>query len=218
MSKNVERFSTIRRFGRWPEEKEEIVKTKQLMAIEIAEKLKQSFGTPNIVSNDGTVDILHEGYAFRLFLNASNGGPLIREIEAEQTIVSKHAMLLASISSRFDVCNCSTNCKAMDSFPDVLSAFLDEIIELMVAKVFCHPGGLSPPNSREVAFARFLELLCTHPLVYYLLSLILKVQEDKTVKTAPFPEMLSKERKIHFALGYEGRRRRGGGGGGGRQQ
>ena len=39
----------------------------------------------------------------------------------------------------------------------------DEIIELLVAKVFCHPGGLSPPNSREVAFARFLELLCTHP-------------------------------------------------------
>ena len=150
--------------GRWPEEKEEIVKTKQLMAIEIAEKLKQSFGTPNIVSNDGTVDILHEGYAFRLFLNASNGGPLIREIEAEQTIVSKHAMLLASISSRFPTFAIAVQIAKRWIASQMFSPhFLDEIIELMVAKVFCHPGGLSPPNSREVAFARFLELLCTHP-------------------------------------------------------
>jgi len=150
--------------GRWPEEKEEIVKTKQLMAIEIAEKLKQSFGTPSIVSSDGTVDILHEGYAFRLFLNASNGGPLIREIEAEQAIVSKHAMLLASISSRFPTFAIAVQIAKRWIASHMFSPHIpDEIIELLVAKVFCHPGGLSPPNSREVAFARFLELLCTHP-------------------------------------------------------
>tara|TARA_B100001173_G_scaffold9648_1_gene8407 strand:- start:1303 stop:3525 length:2223 start_codon:yes stop_codon:yes gene_type:complete len=150
--------------GRWPEEEEEIIKTKQLMAIEIAEKLKQSFGTPNIVSNDGTVDILHEGYAFRLFLNASNGGPLIREIEAEQAIVSKHAMLLASISSRFPTFAIAVQIAKRWIASHMFSPHVpDEIIELLVAKVFCHPGGLSPPNSREVAFARFLELLCTHP-------------------------------------------------------
>ena len=150
--------------GRWPEEEEEIIKAKQLMAIEIAEKLKQSFGTPNIVSNDGTVDILHEGYAFRLFLNASNGGPLIREIEAEQAIVSKHAMLLASISSRFPTFAIAVQIAKRWIASHMFSPHVpDEIIELLVAKVFCHPGGLSPPNSREVAFARFLELLCTHP-------------------------------------------------------
>jgi U3 small nucleolar RNA-associated protein 22 len=150
--------------GRWPEEEKEIIKTKQLMAIEIAEKLKQSFGTPNIVSNDGTVDILHEGYAFRLFLNASNGGPLIREIEAEQAIVSKHAMLLASISSRFPTFPIAVQIAKRWIASHMFSPHVpDEIIELLVAKVFCHPGGLSPPNSREVAFARFLELLCTHP-------------------------------------------------------
>jgi len=150
--------------GRWPEEEEEIIKTKQLMAIEIAEKLKQSFGTPNIVSNDGIVDILHEGYAFRLFLNASNGGPLIREIEAEQAIVSKHAMLLASISSRFPTFAIAVQIAKRWIASHMFSPHVpDEIIELLVAKVFCHPGGLSPPNSREVAFARFLELLCTHP-------------------------------------------------------
>lgn len=150
--------------GRWPEEEEEIIKTKQLMAIEIAEKLKQSFGTPNMVSNDGTVDILHEGYAFRLFLNASNGGPLIREIEAEQAIVSKHAMLLASISSRFPTFAIAVQIAKRWIASHMFSPHVpDEIIELLVAKVFCHPGGLSPPNSREVAFARFLELLCTHP-------------------------------------------------------
>ena len=150
--------------GRWPEEEEEIIKTKQLMAIEIAEKLKQSFGTPNIVSNDGIVDILHEGYAFRLFLNASNGGPLIRKIEAEQAIVSKHAMLLASISSRFPTFAIAVQIAKRWIASHMFSPHVpDEIIELLVAKVFCHPGGLSPPNSREVAFARFLELLCTHP-------------------------------------------------------
>jgi len=150
--------------GRWPEEEEEIIKTKQLMAIEIAEKLKQSFGTPNIVSNDGIVDILHEGYAFRLFLNASNGGPLIRKIEAEQEIVSKHAMLLASISSRFPTFAIAVQIAKRWIASHMFSPHVpDEIIELLVAKVFCHPGGLSPPNSREVAFARFLELLCTHP-------------------------------------------------------
>ena len=150
--------------GRWPEEEKEIIKTKQLMAIEIAEKLKQSFGTPSIVSNDGIVDILHEGYAFRLFLNASNGGPLIREIEAEQAIVSKHAMLLASISSRFPTFAIAVQIAKRWIASHMFSPHVpDEIIELLVAKVFCHPGGLSPPNSREVAFARFLELLCTHP-------------------------------------------------------
>ena len=100
------------------------------MAIEIAEKLKQSFGTPNIVSNDGTVDILHEGYAFRLFLNASNGGPLIREIEAEQAIVSKHAMLLASISSRFPTFAIAVQIAKRWIASQMFSPhFLDEIIE-----------------------------------------------------------------------------------------
>ena len=187
--------------GRWPEEKNEIIKTKQLMAIEIADKLKQSFGTPNSVSDDGTVDVLHEGYAFRLFLNASNGGPLIKEIEAEQTIVSKHAMLIAAISARFPTFAIAVQIAKRWIASQMFSPHIpDEIVELLVAKLFCHPGGLSPPNSRECAFVRFLELISSHPFSVLPIVLDLRALEVRAAKIALFLGLASRKRRILCSL------------------
>lgn len=53
--------------GRWPDSHEAFLKTKASMGVQLAEALQSSFGL-DATATEQYVDVLAEGFAFRLFL------------------------------------------------------------------------------------------------------------------------------------------------------
>jgi U3 small nucleolar RNA-associated protein 22 len=149
--------------GRWPENSAAINKTKAAMALTIADQLRSSYATPAVVAEEA-VDVLHEGYAIRLHINATAGGADNEAAEKHLINGAAHAGVIATISARFPAYGPATQVAERWISGHMLSSHVgDEIIELLVGYLFLHPGAVEPPTSREVAFVRFLDLLASHP-------------------------------------------------------
>ena len=86
--------------GRWPEDPVAIDKTRSMMAVQLAESLRKSYAMPSIIAEEA-VDILFEGYAFRVHVSASAGGPHVKATEEKLLARAAHAGLIASIAARF---------------------------------------------------------------------------------------------------------------------
>lgn len=149
--------------GRWPENSMAINKTKAAMALTIANQLRSSYAMPTIVAEEA-VDILHEGYAFRLHINSTAGGANNEAAEKHLIKGAAHAGVTATISARFPAYGPATQVAKRWISTHMLSPHIrDEVVELLVGYLFLHPGAVEPPTSREVAFVRFLDLLASHP-------------------------------------------------------
>lgn len=178
--------------GRWPDDPIAIEKTKTMMAIQLAESLRKSYAMPSIVSEEA-VDLLFEGYAFRVHVNASAGGPHVKATEEELHHRAAHAGLIASIAARFPMYGASTQLINRWIASQMFSAHVsDESIEALVALLFVNPCSQLPPMSREVAFLRFLNLLASHmwfdPVVLDPESVVTVAEIegiDRTAKDAP---------------------------------
>ena len=148
--------------GRWPEDPESIEKTKAMMALQLAEQMRKSYAMPHIISEDA-VDILFEGYAFRIHVSAAAGGPHVKATEAKLLERAAHAGLIASVAARFPMYGISTQLINRWVSSHMFSPHLsDEAIEALVGILFVSPNAALPPMSREVAFLRFLNLLTNH--------------------------------------------------------
>lgn len=148
--------------GRWPEDVPSIEKTRALMAIQLAESLRKSYAMPSIVAEE-SVDILFEGYAFRVHVSAATGGPHVKATEEKLLERASHAGLIASVAARFPMYGLSTQLINRWVASHMFSPHItDEAIEALVATLFISPGSALPPMSREVAFARFLSLIASH--------------------------------------------------------
>mmetsp|Transcript_27593 Transcript_27593/g.44198 ORF Transcript_27593/g.44198 Transcript_27593/m.44198 type:complete len:1100 (-) Transcript_27593:1628-4927(-) len=149
--------------GRWPENSAAINKTKAAMALTIADQLHSSYATPAVVA-EGSVDVLHEGYAFRLHINSTAGGANNEAAEKHLIQGAAHAGVISTISARFPAFGPATQVATRWISGHLLSSYIgEEIVELLMGHLFLHPGAVEPPTSREVAFVRFLDMLATHP-------------------------------------------------------
>lgn len=164
--------------GRWPENHIAINKTKSAMALKIAEQLRSSYGTPSIVAEEA-IDILHEGFAFRMHINSSASGSNNESAERNLIMRAAHAGIVATIAARFPVFGPAVQVAKRWIAGHMLSPHLvDDVVELLVGYLFLHPGSALPPTSREVAFLRFLDLLACHP--WNVLPLFVDPEEEVT--------------------------------------
>lgn len=178
--------------GRWPEDPDAIAKTRSMMAIQLAESLRKSYAMPSVIAEEA-IDILFEGYAFRIHVNASAGGPHVKATEEKLIERASHAGLIASIAARFPMYGLSTQLINRWVSSHMFSPHLsDEAIEALVALLFVNPGAALPPMSREVAFLRFLNLFASHiwfdPVVLDPEGIVSDAEIesiDRTAKTAP---------------------------------
>ena len=166
--------------GRWPENSTAINKTKAAMALKIAEQLRSSYATPTVVAEEA-IDILHEGYAFRLNINSTAGGANNEAAELHLIKGAAHAGMISTIYARFPAYGPATQVAKRWISAHMLSSHIGgEIIELLVGYLFLHPGAVEPPHSREVAFVRFLDLIASHP--WNVLPLFLDPDDEVTLE------------------------------------
>ena len=178
--------------GRWPEDPVAIDKTRSMMAVQLAESLRKSYAMPSIIAEEA-VDILFEGYAFRVHVSASAGGPHVKATEEKLLARAAHAGLIASIAARFPMYGVSTQLITRWVSSHMFSPHVsDEMIEAISALLFINPGASLPPMSREVAFLRFLNLIASHmwfdPLILDPEGVVTSAEiesVDRTMKDAP---------------------------------
>ena len=90
-----------------------------------------------------------------------------------------HAGVIATVNLRFPAYGPATQVAKRWIAAHMLSLhFNGEVIELLMAYLFLHPGAFEPPTSREVAFVRFLDLLASHPWNVLPLFVDPAVEED----------------------------------------
>ena len=174
--------------GRWPEDPTSIEKTRAMMAIELAESLRKSYAMPSIVSEE-SVDILFEGYAFRVHISAAAGGAHVKATEEQLLERAAHAGLIASIAARFPMFGVSTQLINRWIASHMFSPHIsDEAIEALVATLFVTPGSALPPMSREVTFVRFLNLIASHlwhdPVVLDPENVVTEAEVERINRTA----------------------------------
>ena len=164
--------------GRWPDNSMAINKTKAAMALKIAEQLRSSFAMQTVVAEEA-IDVLHEGFAIRMHINSTAGGAKNEAAERHLICGAAHAGVIATVNLRFPAYGPATQVAKRWIAAHMLSPhFKGEVIELLMAYLFLHPGAFEPPTSREVAFVRFLDLLASHPWNVLLLFVDPAVEED----------------------------------------
>lgn len=164
--------------GRWPDNSMAINKTKAAMALKIAEQLRSSFAMQTVVAEEA-IDVLHEGFAIRMHINSTAGGAKNEAAERHLICGAAHAGVIATVNLRFPAYGPATQVAKRWIAAHMLSPhFKGEVIELLMAYLFLHPGAFEPPTSREVAFVRFLDLLASHPWNVLPLFVDPAVEED----------------------------------------
>ena len=164
--------------GRWPDNSMAINKTKAAMALKIAEQLRLSFAMQTVVAEEA-IDVLHEGFAIRMHINSTAGGANNEAAERHLICGAAHAGVIATVNLRFPAYGPATQVAERWIAAHMLSLhFNGEVIELLMAYLFLHPGAFEPPTSREVAFVRFLDLLASHPWNVLPLFVDPAVEED----------------------------------------
>ena len=149
--------------GRWPDNSMAINKTKAAMALKIAEQFRLSFAMQTVVAEEA-IDVLHEGFAIRMHINSTAGGANNEAAERHLICGAAHAGVIATVNLRFPAYGPATQVAKRWIAAHMLSLhFNGEVIELLMAYLFLHPGAFEPPTSREVAFVRFLDAFASHP-------------------------------------------------------
>ena len=137
-----------------------------------------SFAMQTVVAEEA-IDVLHEGFAIRMHINSTAGGANNEAAERHLICGAAHAGVIATVNLRFPAYGPATQVAKRWIAAHMLSLhFNGEVIELLMAYLFLHPGAFEPPTSREVAFVRFLDLLASHPWNVLPLFVDPAVEED----------------------------------------
>ena len=173
----VEILCQLEGSGKWPDAPAAFAKMKAAVGVELAQLLHSSFGIEASAAED-YVDILSDGFAFRLILHTERDAAM-QKMMLTAAGLSHHPLAEQDIGLRmWHQGTLSAAAAANPAFePSVRLAkrwiasqwlsphFQEEGIELLVAVAFSSGDGVAapPPGSRVAGFLRFLRLLGTHP-------------------------------------------------------
>lgn len=175
--------------GNWPEAPVAIRKTKAAFCLQIAQSLQKKWNVGCVAAEDA-IDIIVEGYVFRLLL--------MYDKDPTRAMTSKDDEQLGTVSPAHDLLLQSSHASLIQGLHGVYPAFgptvrlakrwtwshffsgalSEEVIELLVAYVFVRPSPYLPPASRVTGFLRFLQLLVNHE--WALEPLVVDVNGDLT--------------------------------------
>lgn len=157
--------------GVWPDDPQAAEQTRTAFALAIASELGSAFGMASSASTGGEVDILFEGFAFRLHVTTEADAR--RHVAApgvapthpvHVSVCARHAAAMAglcgthaSLAGAVRLANRWLGCQLLGAH------FTHQAVELLVACGYVHPVGGAPPASREAGFLAFLQLMGTHP-------------------------------------------------------
>ncbi|KAL2621529.1 hypothetical protein R1flu_001734 [Riccia fluitans] len=175
--------------GRWPDAPVAIQKTKLAFCLNIANRMQEMWGIYCIASEDA-VDILMDGFAFRLsilyekdrtFINReklasalSSGGALPMKVgtavsdapaslKEDRLLRSMHASILHGLHGQYPAFSPTVRLAKRWVASHLFSGVIvEEAVELLVAYLFVNPAPFRRPSSRVTGLLRFLNLLERH--------------------------------------------------------
>ena len=161
--------------GAWPDHAEAAAKTRTAFALAISAELGSAFGVASSASESGDVDILFEGFAFRIHVTTeADARRHAQELQTSDTphvsVVARHAAALAGLCGTHASLGAATRLAKRWLAAQLLgNHFPDEAVDLLVAAGYVHPvhgpathAGCAP-TSREAGFLAFLHTLGDHP-------------------------------------------------------
>eukprot|EP00899_Mesostigma_viride_P014212 jgi/Mesvir1/22792/Mv14179-RA.2 len=173
--------------GKWPDKPEPVRKMKAAFYVQISKSLMSSFNVPSVVAED-SLDILFGGFAYRVLLYyereealkgkaaaagvaagvAAAGGAAAavatsQHLESSLRIRALHASTLSGLQGLHPVFGSAARLAKRWAASHLFSNWLsEEVVELLVARLFVHPQPFAPPVSRVTALYRFFVLLSTY--------------------------------------------------------
>ncbi|KAL3680637.1 hypothetical protein R1sor_023593 [Riccia sorocarpa] len=213
--------------GRWPDAPVAVHRTKLAFCLNIASRMQEKWGVHCIASEDA-VDILMEGFAFRLsilyekdrtFINKeklasalSSGGALPVKVGAaalnaqpaslkeDRLLRSMHASILHGLHGLYPAFSPTVRLAKRWVASHLLSGVIvEEAVELLVAYLFVNPAPFPRPSSRATGLLRFLHLLERHD--WLLAPLIVNVNGSMTL--ADEEVIMSQFRKLNRDSGTD---------------
>ncbi|KAG6557753.1 hypothetical protein Mapa_000520 [Marchantia paleacea] len=176
--------------GRWPDDPVAIQKTKLAFCLNIADSMQLKWGVYCVASEDA-VDILMDGFAFRLSILYEKDRTLINKerlasslatgsglpvkigsavlnsqpisLKGDRLLRSMHASILLGLHGLYPAFSPTVRLAKRWLASHLFSGVLaDEAVELLVAHLFVNPSPYVPPSSRVTGLLRFLRLLESH--------------------------------------------------------
>ena len=162
--------------GKWPDDVKAIQHIKSAFHVKLANCIQTQLNMVAIPS-PSFVDVMKNGYVFRLYVghyremvlcNESDASGVLKKehefngINLDIMIVKKplHTSLIHSLNSRYHSFALTVRLVKRWIASQMLGDYLiDEAIELIVASIFISPVAIGPPNSHMCGFLRFLNLL-----------------------------------------------------------
>lgn len=172
----VEILCQLEGSGKWPDGPAAFAKMKAAVGVELAQTLQSGFGIEASASED-YVDILSDGFAFRLILHTERdvamqhmaltaaGMPHPPPEEDVSLRLWHHGTIAAAAAANPAFEPSVRLAKRWIGSQWLSPHFREEAIELVVAVAFTGGDGVAapPPGSRIAGFLRFLNLLGNHP-------------------------------------------------------
>ncbi|GIL57828.1 hypothetical protein Vafri_13058 [Volvox africanus] len=182
----LEVLVTLENSGRWPDDPTAFCKMKAALGIQLANSLSSSYGH-HVVTSEEAVDVLMDGFAFRLVLysgrdesmlaRASAGAAVVASTESSlgsgalgpeesPLLLSWHHGLVSLVAGSNSAFAPAARLAARWVAAHMMSNHLShQTIELLVAAAFSGAGSPAapPPGSRITGFLRFLQLLSRWP-------------------------------------------------------
>ena len=163
--------------GKWPDAPVAYAKMKAALGVQLAQTLRSSYGMEAIASEE-YVDILMEGFAYRLVL-FSEREPA--EAMAVIALRQAHQGLISSLAAEHpSFKHCCRLAKLWISRQCLSNHICEEATELVCAAAYTTKIGVGAecPTSPEAGFLAFLDIVAYHPWEAQPLVLDSKVTED----------------------------------------
>jgi U3 small nucleolar RNA-associated protein 22 len=172
----VELLCQLEGSGKWPDGPAAFAKMKAAVGVQLAQTLHSGFGIEAAAAED-YVDILTDGFAFRLILHTerdivmqqmaltASGMPHLPPEEDIALRMWHHGAISAAAAANPAFEPSVRLAKRWIASQWLSPHFRDEAIELLVAAAFAAGESViaPPPGSRVSGFLRFLHVLGTHP-------------------------------------------------------
>ena len=189
--KPIEILCQLEGSGKWPDAPVAYQKMKAAVGVQLAHALKSSYGTEAIAS-EHCIDVLFEGFAYRLLLyserdlialqkkSASVGWAIIPP-EKDIPLRQSHQGLISSlVGAHSSFKTCCRLAKLWVARQYLGNHICEEAVELICAAAYTtkvNIGGACP-NSPELGFLSFLDIIANHPWEIQPLVLDRKIAEE----------------------------------------
>jgi len=172
----VELLCQLEGSGRWPDGPAAFAKMKAALGVQLADTLHSGFGIPASAAED-YVDVLYDGFAFRLVLHTERDGAMQKMLLTAHGMAHPppdddialrvwHQGTISAVAAANPAFEPSVRLAKRWVASQWLSPHLrEEAVELLVAAAFTSGAGVAapPPASRLTGLLRFLRLVGDHP-------------------------------------------------------